>query len=138
MSPQDHIPEFQAQTLPAGTAPKSNTFQPDVTPNDPQQNQYSASSTIGGATSADVHTGYGHPGNQQTGIEKAHEGKHTSKREGAGLEGVGTGEGLDSKQAKDLQSDHTQTGPANVRGGTLAGAEEAIPATAEDVAAERD
>jgi hypothetical protein len=42
-----------------------------------------------GATSASVHTGLGHPGQGQTSNELRHDGKHTSSREAAGLEGVG-------------------------------------------------
>lgn len=42
-----------------------------------------------GATSADVHTGLGHPGQGQTSNELQHGGPNTAKRQPAGLEGVG-------------------------------------------------
>ncbi|KAF1980107.1 hypothetical protein BU23DRAFT_522024 [Bimuria novae-zelandiae CBS 107.79] len=61
----DAVPEFHAQAVPTGTAPASNTF----TPNPDLNNQcmyQEASSTIGGATSTDVHKGRGHPGQGQT------------------------------------------------------------------------
>ena len=51
-----------------------------------------ASSTLGGATSGDVHTGMGHPGQGQTSNELRHDGQHTRKNPGGyggGLAGVG-------------------------------------------------
>ena len=51
-----------------------------------------ASSTLGGATSGDVHTGFGHPGEGQTSNELRHDGQHTRKNvggHGGGLAGVG-------------------------------------------------
>merc|ERR1711963_917810 len=60
----DAAPEFNAQTLPAGSAPASSTYTPDPDLNNQRMYQ-AASSTIGGATSADVHTGLGHPGQGQ-------------------------------------------------------------------------
>lgn len=95
----DAKPTFSAQTLPAGTAPADRTFEPNATSEVPSQadNPYAeettpASATLGGATSADVHTGLGHPGSGQTSTELRHEGQHTSKNvggHGAGLAGVG-------------------------------------------------
>ena len=93
----DAAPEFHAKTLPPGTAPKSNTFTPNSTSETPGQadndnvlrshgkesTQTTASSTLGGATSADVHTGYGHPGQGQTSNELRHDNR------GGGLAGVG-------------------------------------------------
>ena len=52
-----------------------------------------ASSTLGGATSGDVHTGLGHPGQGQTSTELRHDGKHTSTKTGGGLAGVGASVG---------------------------------------------
>ncbi|KAF2736329.1 hypothetical protein EJ04DRAFT_169730 [Polyplosphaeria fusca] len=72
-SESDRAPEFSAQTLPPGTAPKESTFQP----NPDLKNQkifQSASSTLQGADSADVHTGLGHPGHGQTSSELRHDG----------------------------------------------------------------
>ena len=82
----DAKPEFHAQTLPPGSAPASNTFTPNPTSEVPGQadndavlrghgkesTQTTASSTLGGATSADVHTGLGHPGQGQTSSELRH------------------------------------------------------------------
>lgn len=49
-----------------------------------------ASSTIRGATSQDVHRGLGHPGVGQTQTEIRHDGQHGRKHQATGLEGVGT------------------------------------------------
>ncbi|PMD34056.1 hypothetical protein L207DRAFT_437584 [Hyaloscypha variabilis F] len=87
-------PEFSAQTLPAGTAPADRTFRPNTqneipgqanNPNISKETWTSAQDTIGGATSADVHTGYGHPGIGETSQELHGSGK----KERSGLSGVG-------------------------------------------------
>ncbi|KAL8919128.1 MAG: hypothetical protein Q9172_005132, partial [Xanthocarpia lactea] len=66
----DAAPEFNAKTLPPGSAPADRTFQPNSTSEVPSQanndnvlrshgkesTHTPASSTLGGATSADVHT----------------------------------------------------------------------------------
>ncbi|MCJ1484043.1 hypothetical protein MMC06_004211 [Schaereria dolodes] len=85
----DAAPEFSAQTLPAGTAPTDRTFAPNSTFEVPGQadndavlrshgkesTQTTAESTLGGATSGDVHTGLGKPAQGQThGEEKVHDG----------------------------------------------------------------
>ncbi|KAI9739124.1 MAG: hypothetical protein M1834_007337 [Cirrosporium novae-zelandiae] len=80
-------PSFQAQTLPAGTAPAEHTFQPDASSE--VLAHAPASSTLAGATSADVHTGYGHPGSGQTSSELHHDGAYTRTKQGGGLQGVG-------------------------------------------------
>lgn len=86
----DKALEFSAQTLPAGTAPADRTFKPNPTNDVPlTQSNPDAGSTIQGSTSADVHTGLGHPGQGQTSAELRHDGSHTSKKQSAGLEGVG-------------------------------------------------
>ena len=86
----DAAPEFNAQTLPAGTAPSDRTFAPNaqneipgqaMNPNISKETWTSAQDTIGGATSADVHTGYGHPGSGQTGKEIHGDGNFPGKRE---------------------------------------------------------
>ncbi|KAF2642091.1 hypothetical protein P280DRAFT_468540 [Massarina eburnea CBS 473.64] len=69
VSPADHAPEFHAQTLPAGTAPAESTFTPNPDVNN-QNVPQSASATLNGADSKDVHTGLGHPGSGQTSQEK--------------------------------------------------------------------
>lgn len=111
VSGKDSAPEFSAQTLPAGTAPKSQTFTPNpqseipgqahnvnVLSDDEKQSTYtSAESTLGGADSGEVHKGLGHPGAGQTSAEIRHDGQHHRKRDRAGLEGVGAnvGKGID-------------------------------------------
>ncbi|KAK6430898.1 hypothetical protein LTR95_012943 [Oleoguttula sp. CCFEE 5521] len=70
----DAIPEFNAKVLPAGSAPADKTFKPNPTDEAPAnqdagQGATSAADTIGGATSADVHTGLGHPGQGQSSKE---------------------------------------------------------------------
>jgi hypothetical protein len=88
----DRVPEFRAETHPPGTAPAENTFTPNTQSevpgqafNDFMENPTSASATLQGATSADVHQGLGHPGSGQTSQELHSIHKH----ERAGLEGVG-------------------------------------------------
>ncbi|KAM0800307.1 hypothetical protein BDR22DRAFT_794074, partial [Usnea florida] len=90
----DAAPEFHAKTLPPGSAPADRTFTPNATSEVPGQADNSsverdhgkestkttASSTLGGATSGDVHTGLGHPGSGMTSNELRHEGGHTSKK----------------------------------------------------------
>ncbi|CAN9098575.1 unnamed protein product [Alternaria alternata] len=78
----DAVPEFHAQTLPAGTAPASKTFQPNPDLNN-QKMYHQASDTLQGATSGDVHTGLGHPGQGQTSQEL-----HDGSRKGQGLTGL--------------------------------------------------
>lgn len=99
----DAVPEFHAKTLPAGSAPKDRTFAPNSTAETPGQanndltershgkesTKTSASDTLGGATSGDVHTGMGYPGQGQTSTELRHDGGHTSSKKGGGLMGVG-------------------------------------------------
>jgi len=53
--------------------------------------QNSAQATIPGATSADVHTGLGHPGQGQTSQELHHDGLKSNKKAGAGITGVASG-----------------------------------------------
>jgi len=88
----DAVPEFHAETHAPGTAPADRTFTPNTKSeipgqafNDAMQNPTSASDTMPGATSADVHRGLGHPGSGQTSQEL----HGTHKHVGAGLEGVG-------------------------------------------------
>ena len=51
--------------------------------------QTSAQDSLPGATSADVHTGLGHPGSGQTSAEIRHDGEKGRKNPGRGLQGVG-------------------------------------------------
>jgi len=143
-SPADHAPEFSAQTLPAGTAPKSSTFTPNVQSEIPGQ-AYNENvershgkesvrtdplSTLPGATSADVHMGLGHPGQGQTSTEVKHASKkHTAGLKGAGATGALEGSGLGA------EDDHPR-GPIAGHNVSLDGAESMQPASAEEVAAE--
>jgi len=98
-SEADRAPEFHAQTLPAGSAPTEETFKPnnagEVPPvpgqADKETQQNSAQATMPGATSADVHTGLGHPGQGQTSQELHHDGSHSNKKGGSGITGVASG-----------------------------------------------
>jgi hypothetical protein len=62
----------------------------------------SAADTLTGATSADVHTGYGHPGDGMSSKER-HGGK--GKHVGSGLEGVGANSS-DPIAQRGLNQDH--------------------------------
>jgi hypothetical protein len=102
-------------------------FNPEI------ENRTEASDTIIGATSADVHQGYGHPGEGMTSQEQ--HGKH--KHVGAGLEGVGAS-GSDPIRERGLDKDHE----VGTRGKTedvenMPAASEMLPTSAEEVAAER-
>lgn len=82
---------FHAETLPAGTAPADRTFKPNNISETPGQDggkHTSAADTIVGATSSDVHTGLGHPGQGQTSSELHHTGTRSAGLEGTGASGV--------------------------------------------------
>ena len=93
----DQRPEHHLQTFPPGTAPASNSYTPNVNDVGSQTNNpnvrsgqgTSVADTLTGATSQDVHTGFGKPLQGQTGVELAHDGEHGRKKQSAGLEGVG-------------------------------------------------
>jgi len=157
----DNAPEFSAQTLPAGAAPPERTFKPN--PNDenlpttqydsnvdPDSVKTDASDTLTGATSSDVHTGYGHPGQGQTSAELRHDGQRGGVKQGTGLIGkastMETGgvenslESIDQKDpafANQRALDKEEGRFAGERG-NIGGppAEERIPESAETVAAE--
>ncbi|PQE10387.1 phosphatidylinositol n-acetylglucosaminyltransferase gpi3 subunit protein [Rutstroemia sp. NJR-2017a WRK4] len=158
----DAVPEFHAQTLPPGSAPKDRTFQPDPSGEYPFQDNAegttSAQDTIHGATSADVHTGIGKPINGMTSQEIRGDGSKGS-REKNGLARVGAGEYFffdfwgsevvliegvtdpnDSFRERALDTDFpagTKGKSGENRGEEIDGAEERPPETAERVAAER-
>lgn len=102
--PNDFVPEFHAKTYPPGTAPEKDTHTPNPVyslpgqANNPdmlrghgkQSTHVSASSTLRGATSRDVHRGLGKPQcTGQASDEVRHDGEHKRKHKGQGLEGVG-------------------------------------------------
>ena len=157
VSEADRAGEFTVQTLPPGTAPPESTFQPnpvnetpgqadnhDTLGADDKESTYTdALDTLGGATSADVHKGLGHPGQGQTAREIKHGGgKGASKSEGAGLQGLTTGgsgmrdEG--SQEQRNLERETTDQGPISGHNVSREGAEDREPVRAEEVAAERE
>jgi len=106
--------------LPAGSAPAASTFKPANDTEIPGQSAdnyageggagttTSAADTITGATSADVHTGLGHPGSGQSSKE-LHD---NSKGEGSGLQGVGAESapqhGVDARDSMGQKADGTK------------------------------
>jgi len=160
-SPADHAPEFSAQTLPAGTAPASSTYQPNPVSEVPGQAnnpdvershgkegvRTDPLSTLPGATSADVHTGLGHPGQGQTSNEIRHDGQHKRKKQRSGAEGSGAegGSGLhEGPKGEDLNvefrrlredGEHPRA-PLAGHNATLDGAANKEPEGPEQVAAE--
>lgn len=149
-SAADFAPEFCAQTLPAGTAPEAATYQPNPVSEVPGQAdnedvlrghgqgsvRTDALSTLGGATSADVHTGLGHPAQGQTSSETRGD-RHASKGAhatgGGGLRGD---DGLDPEFRRLQQDDNHPAGPASGHNVARDGAEAMIPVGADEVAAE--
>ncbi|KAL8770507.1 MAG: hypothetical protein Q9209_003762 [Squamulea sp. 1 TL-2023] len=117
----DTAPEFSAKTLPPGSAPKDRTFQPNNISEVPGQAEPSlrshgkesthttASSTLGGATSGDVHTGLGKPV----------QGQNVSDR-GGGLAGVGASGAASGNQRVDEEMRAGQRG-LEKEGGDKAG-----------------
>ncbi|QIW96171.1 hypothetical protein AMS68_001689 [Peltaster fructicola] len=124
----DAVPEFHVQTLPAGTAPPEHTFKPNnaqETPVDPENAQgvASASDTIVGATSGDVHKGLGHPGSGQTSAEL--KGHNVDKKGGIEARG-GTASAADLVDERDPNHadqralEREDGGPKNTLGGAPA------------------
>jgi len=157
VSEADNAPEFSAKTLPAGSAPAESTFQPNPQGEVPGQAlnddvdrshgkegvRTDPLDTLPGATSKDVHTGLGHPGQGQTSTELRKDGGHTSSKKTSGPEGAGAtgGSGLHGSgdmdaEHKRLQSDKTSSGPTTGHNVSLDGAEDKQPESAESVAAE--
>ncbi|KAM5469795.1 hypothetical protein MauCBS54593_004349 [Microsporum audouinii] len=90
-SPADYAPEFHAQSVPVGSAPPEHTYQPHPSEEyaGDEEGGVPASSTLTGASSADVDRGMGKPMQGETRTELKHEGEHHRKNRGSGLEGVG-------------------------------------------------
>jgi len=152
-SENDGVPEFSAKTIPAGTAPADRTFKPnnisEVPPMkdysddaDPESERASAQDTIPGATSADVHTGLGHPGQGMTSNELRHDGMKGGKHQSVGLEGVASGAKgsklVDSHDPQFQDQRALNKEEADVGRGTRGGAaaEEMVPEGADTVASE--
>lgn len=115
----DAAPEFHAKVLPAGSAPKKDTYQPNPVNEVPGQalnpdteGATKASDTLTGATSADVHTGLGKPIDGQSSAEQHNDGKTHRARDNQGLQGQAEGgsglHGDDSAEARKLQSEHQE------------------------------
>jgi len=137
----DAVPTFEAEVLPAGSAPKESTFQPN-----PEEvvadtsAQPSAQDTIMGSTSGDVHTGLGHPGQGQSSYELRHDGQSRDSNPGASQQGVGA----TTSEFKNV--DHRDPKFAHHRGidkedrvlgrGEIPSAEEREAQSADNVAAE--
>jgi len=91
-----------------------------------------------GATSGDVHTGYGHPGQDQTSSEK-----RDNKKQGQGLAGLAEGgsgiHGDENAEARKLQKDH-ESGPTTSKehNVSLDGAESKQNVTADEVSSMGD
>lgn len=107
-SEKDAAPEFRAQTLPAGTAPKSSTYIPNPDLNN-QKTFTSASSTLVGADSGSVHTGLGHPGSGQT-SQELHD---NSKKGNRGL--VGLKEDYEQSNIRDIKDDPKHAKQRNLK-----------------------
>ncbi|EMC92209.1 hypothetical protein BAUCODRAFT_27538 [Baudoinia panamericana UAMH 10762] len=152
----DAAPEFSAKTLPPGSAPADRTFKPNNASDIPPSQQYrpdseieadapqaSASDTLGGATSGEVHTGIGKPIQGQSSKELHHDGQSGRKgQSGGGLEGLASGvEGSKTVDAHDPQfagqramdKDEAVIGRGNVGG---AAAQDREPESATTVATE--
>ncbi|KAF2874148.1 hypothetical protein BDV95DRAFT_565518 [Massariosphaeria phaeospora] len=140
-SANDSAPEFSAETHAPGTAPKESTFTPNPDLNNQKMYQ-DASETLGGATSADVHTGMGHPGQGQTSTEVRHDGSHGRKKQGLGLAGLAS-QGADNDKTtgrdpafanqRNLEED-VPTGQRGTTGGPAA--QERVPESADTAASE--
>ncbi|KAK5116419.1 hypothetical protein LTR62_007966 [Meristemomyces frigidus] len=147
----DAVPEFNAETLPAGTAPADRTFKPNPTDTTPPSQQSRDSSSIEadaeqasaldmpGATSGSVNTGVGKPVQGQTSSEL-----RDNKSSDTGLDGIKSGaqgKTVDPRQPENanqraLDKDDAQgkTGGRGTVGG--APAQEREPETASGVATE--
>ncbi|KAF2480924.1 hypothetical protein BDY17DRAFT_254649 [Neohortaea acidophila] len=134
----DAAPEFQAETLPAGTAPTSRTFQPNPTDEaPPQATNAAAEDTILGSTSGDVHTGLGHPGSGQSSTEIRHDGEKGRNNPGKSVQGVGEStQNFETNDERDPQYKDDVDERERGRGEKL-GAEDREPVSAENLASER-
>ncbi|KAK5626707.1 hypothetical protein RRF57_002422 [Xylaria bambusicola] len=133
----DRVPEFHAETYPAGTAPQEGTYQPHPSETETPAQAYgttpNVADTLTGATSADMYTGMGKPiqGQYHREIVKPHGGHR--KKERNGVMGRGGEEGVDSVRMKGadlpegvykgMRGKHTDEWP---------GAEERVPDKAYD------
>ncbi|KAI0746956.1 hypothetical protein C8Q80DRAFT_809936 [Daedaleopsis nitida] len=82
------VHQITDNTSPLPPAPDSRT----VVDKDPYATPISAADTLTGATSADVHAGYGHPGQGMSSAEMHHDGQAHRKRQMLGEEQYGSHE----------------------------------------------
>lgn len=143
------MPVFSAETHPKGTAPPDKTFQPNPISEIPGQAlnenvershgkesvRTTASSTLGGATSADVNKGLGRPLEGESSVEMRHGGDKHRKHEGSGLEGVGANQvGVEQDLRRLEREDHTPRGASATKKGIPA--EERDPESPSELAAD--
>ncbi|EEP76908.1 conserved hypothetical protein [Uncinocarpus reesii 1704] len=148
-SPNDNAPEYAAETFAPGTAPPDRTFQPNPIEQVPGQAlnenverahgkesvKTTASSTITGATSADVNRGLGRPMQGESSVEHRHGDQKHGKHHGSGLEGVGANEVRVEDDLKRLErEDNVPKGSKAAERGVPA--EERPPETASSVSAD--
>lgn len=136
----DAVPEFSAQTLPAGSAPSDRTFQPPSVvaqtenPDLEEELRTSAEESLLGSTSKDVNRGIGQPISGQTDSETR--GRGANDR--SGLEGVGANPNDPIRErALDIDVQKGTRGKSGVNRENILGAEERLPESAETVASER-
>ncbi|CAJ2503369.1 Uu.00g107630.m01.CDS01 [Anthostomella pinea] len=138
----DAVPEFHAETHTSGTAPPKDSYRPNPVGevpgqalNDQTATRTDPADTLGGATSASVHTGLGKPMQGQTSTEL-----HGDHKNRSGLEGRGASVGM-----KDVVREKGADLPEGVYKGMKGGkaspdypaAEDRPPVSAESVASER-
>lgn len=139
---KDAYPESHVQAFPPGTAPRENTFYPNTsdTPGqalNPEATAYTAANDFPGATSADVHTGFGKPIQGQTSAESHGANLGRRNHESAGLEGVGAS-GKDNFRERRLDVGVEPDSRGKTKNASnVPGAEERIPVSAEQLASER-
>lgn len=143
----DAVPTFEAEVLPAGSAPPESTFKPNPineTPgqaNNPdtlrghgKESTYTAADSFPGATSADVHTGLGHPGQGQVASDsKQHSGSVGIR--GTQASGINPVSERSNPGQRGLEREMGDRAGKDTVTDTL-GAEERVPESAESVAAE--
>jgi len=101
------------EPYPLSPAPDSRT----VMDRDPYASPTTASDTLTGATSADVHDGLGHPGSGMSSAEMRHDGRAHRKRQGQGVDTYGSGE-----LPREIQTEAEQPGEM-YKSGTVMGTE---------------
>ncbi|KAI1343275.1 hypothetical protein F5Y15DRAFT_412070 [Xylariaceae sp. FL0016] len=138
----EKVPEFHMETHEPGTAPREHTFQPNPENEisaQAHEQPPSAADTLGGATSADVYTGFGKPMQGQEGRELHGDHLRKGKKEGTGLAGVGASAGVDTvrRDGGDLP-EGVHKGMKGGKGSSdYPGAEDRVPTGAEELASER-